>query len=148
MRADSVLSHLMILMTTKSTNIPLSNKPERLLHINFFCKPWESQSIHLLYHDTTPTRVSEDFRNFVRLRNGVQGCNKRTRMSCLEWLKTGSNGFSLGCMDRLRIDLENPFGKSSDRSKASRMFRGALVGTLTRFYILMKDLEEAGFPIP
>ena len=34
---------------------------------------------------------------------------------CLEWSKTGSNGSSLECMDRLRIDLENPFGKSLDR---------------------------------
>ena len=33
----------------------------------------------------------------------------------LEWSKTGSNRFSPECMDRLRIDLDNPFGKSLDR---------------------------------
>ena len=38
-----------------------------------------NQDIHLLYHSIKQTRVSEDFKNLVRERNRVQGCNKRTR---------------------------------------------------------------------
>ena len=55
----------------------------------------------------------------------------------------GFNGLSPGCLAWLRIDSENPFGKSLVRSRAFGKFLGALAAISMKFSILMKDLEVA-----
>ena len=60
----------------------------------------------------------------------------------------GFYGPSAGYTARLRIGLENLFGKSLARSRAFRTARGALEAISTRFSFPMKGQEVAGFPIP
>ena len=68
--------------------------------------------------------------------------------ACLEWLKMGFNGLFPGCMDRLRKDSENPFGKSLVRSKAFGKILSASAGISMKFSIPMKDLNVAGSLTP
>ena len=53
-----------------------------------------------------------------------------------------------GCMARLRRGLENLSRKSWVRSGAFGKTPGVLATILMRFFLLTKDLEVVGFPIP